>query len=458
MSIQTINPTTESLLETYPVMIQSAIGQHIEAAHARFQLWKQVDLAVRAQLFLNLATLLRAKADIFAVLMAQEMGKPITAGRLEIEKCAVVCEHYAQYAAEYLMPEYIQTEHHCAKVCYQPQGVVFAIMPWNFPFWQVFRFAVPNIMAGNVGILKHAPITTGTGLAIAQAFLEAGFPEYVFSTMILTNEQAASVIAHKHITGVTFTGSEQAGMTLAACAGSYLKKIVVELGGSDPYIILEDADLDAAAKAVVTSRLNNNGQTCIAAKRIIVVSSVADALIEKILVLVQSYQYGDPLNANTQLGPMAREDLRLQVHQQIRETIAKGGMLRLGGSLPKERGYFYPPTVLTHVRPGMPAFDDEVFGPVFAITIAVNEADAVQLANHSRFGLGAAIFTQDLARGERIATQELQAGQAAVNTAVVSDPRLPFGGTKHSGFGRELAREGMREFMNIKSVVVDQVG
>lgn len=458
MSIQTINPATESLLETYPVMVQSAIGHHIEAAHDRFQLWKQVDLAVRVQLFLKLATLLRSQAADFAVLMAQEMGKPITAGKLEIEKCAVVCEHYAQHAAEYLKPEYIQTEHHCAKVCYQPQGVIFAIMPWNFPFWQVFRFAVPNIMAGNVGVLKHAPNTTGAGFAIEKAFLEAGFPEYVFSTMALTNEQAASVIAHKHISGVTFTGSEQTGMILAACAGSYLKKIVVELGGSDPYIILEDADLDSAANAVVTSRLNNNGQTCIAAKRIIVVSSVADALIEKILVLVQSYQYGDPLNPNTQLGPMARDDLRLHVHQQIRETVAKGAILRLGGSLPKERGYFYPATILTHVRPGMPAFDDEVFGPVFAISVAADEADAVQLANHSRFGLGAAVFTQDLERGERIATEELQAGQAAVNSAVVSDPRLPFGGTKHSGFGRELAREGMREFMNIKSVVVNQVG
>ena len=456
MSIQTINPATESILEAYPVMTQSAIGLQIEAAESRFHLWKRVDLDVRAKLLLSLAKLLRSQAADFAGLMAQEMGKPITAGKLEIEKCALVCEHYAQHGADYLLPEYITTEHHRAKVCYQPQGIVFAVMPWNFPFWQVFRFAAPNIMAGNVGILKHAPITTGAGLAIEKAFLDAGFPEHVFSTMVLTNEQTASVIAHKYISGVTFTGSEQTGMILAACAGSHLKKIVVEVGGNDPYLILEDAELDWAAQVVVASRLNNNGQTCIAAKRIIVVSDVADALIEKILALVQTYQYGDPLDPNTKLGPMARDDLRLHVHQQVRESIAKGAMLRLGGNLPKERGYYYPATVLTHVRPGMPAFDDEVFGPVFSITLAADEADAIQLANHSRFGLGAAVFTQNLERGERIATEELQVGQAAVNSAVASDPRLPFGGTKHSGFGRELAREGIREFMNIKTVVVNQ--
>ena len=456
MSIQTINPATESILEAYPVMTQSAIGLQIEAAESRFHLWKRVDLDVRAKLLLSLAKLLRSQAADFAGLMAQEMGKPITAGKLEIEKCALVCEHYAQHGADYLLPEYITTEHHRAKVCYQPQGIVFAVMPWNFPFWQVFRFAAPNIMAGNVGILKHAPITTGAGLAIEKAFLDAGFPEHVFSTMVLTNEQTASVIAHKYISGVTFTGSEQTGMILAACAGSHLKKIVVELGGNDPYLILEDAELDWAAQVVVASRLNNNGQTCIAAKRIIVVSDVADAFIEKILALVQTYQYGDPMDPHTKLGPMARDDLRLHVHQQVRESIAKGAMLRLGGNLPKERGYYYPATVLTHVRPGMPAFDDEVFGPVFAITLAADEADAIQLANHSRFGLGAAVFTQKLERGERIATEELQVGQAAVNSAVASDPRLPFGGTKHSGFGRELAREGIREFMNIKTVVVNQ--
>lgn len=455
MSIQTINPATETILETYPVMTQSAIGQHIEAAQTRFLTWKKVEMQERSQLLLNVAKLLRIKINDFAQLMAREMGKPVTSGCAEIEKCAFVCEHYAQNASAYLAPETIVTEHLRSKVYYQPQGIIFSIMPWNFPFWQVFRFAAPNVMAGNVGILKHAPITTGSGLAIEELFLEAGFPEHVFSTMVLTNEQAATVIAHPHIRGVTFTGSEETGMVLAACAGTYLKKVVMELGGSDPYLVLHDADIDAAAQVIVNSRLNNNGQTCIAPKRVIVVTEVADVLIEKILSQVKNFQYGDPLDPNTKLGPMARDDLRAHVHQQVRETVAKGAMLRLGGNLPKERGYYYPPTVLTHVRPGMPAFDDEIFGPVFAITIATDESQAIQLANQSRFGLGAAVFTRDLERGERIAVEELQAGQANVNSAVSSDPRLPFGGIKHSGYGRELAREGIREFMNIKTIVVD---
>lgn len=455
MSVQTINPATEAILETYSVMTQSTIGHQIEAAHAQFQLWKRSDIQDRAKLMLNLAKLLRSRAPDCAKLIAEEMGKPIVAGKAEVDKCASVCEHYANKAAGYLVPEYITTEHQRAKICYQPLGIVFAIMPWNFPFWQVFRFAAPNIMAGNVGILKHAPITTGSGLMIEQLFLEAGFPEHVFTTLTLTNEQAATVIAHPHVSGVTFTGSEQTGMMIAACAGSHLKKVVMELGGSDPYLVLHDADLDLAANVIVMSRLNNNGQTCIAAKRTIVVADVADALIEKIINLTKTYQFGDPMDPNTQLGPMAREDLRAHVHQQVLETIAKGAMLKLGGKIPEMRGYFYPPTILTHVRPGMPAFDEEVFGPVFAITIATDEQDAIKLANQSRFGLGAAVFTKDVIRGEKIANMALQVGQAFVNSAVTSEPWLPFGGTKHSGFGRELAKEGIREFMNIKTVVVN---
>lgn len=454
MNIQTLNPATEDPIEIYPVMTPEAIALQIELAHARFHLWKHITIQERAKLMSNLAKLLRSKANDLALLMAREMGKPITAGSAEIDKCALVCEHYATHAAAYLASESIHTPYQHAVINYKPQGIIFAIMPWNFPFWQVFRFAAPNVMAGNVGILKHAPITTGCGLAIEQLFLEAGFPAHVFSTMILTNEQAATVIANPAVSGLTFTGSEQTGMKLAACAGSYLKKTVMELGGNDPYVVLDDADLDLAAQTIVASRLHNTGQTCIAAKRTIVVSTVADALIEKMLKGMATYQYGDPLDPQTQLGPMAREDLRTHVHQQVLETVAKGAVLRVGGQLPTERGFYYPPTLLTHVGPGMPAFDDEVFGPVCAVTIAANESEAIHLANQSRFGLGAAVFTRDVMRGKRIASTELQAGQAFVNAAVVSDPRLPFGGTKHSGFGRELAREGIREFTNIKTVVV----
>lgn len=454
MNIQTINPATESILETYSVSIQSGIDQQIEASHACFNIWKKVAFAERANLMLNLASQLRAKANDYAVLMAQEMGKPITFGQAEIEKCAVVCEHYATHAETYLQPQQVKIEAYQAQVCYQPQGIILGIMPWNFPFWQVFRFAVPTIMAGNVALLKHAPISTGTGYAIVEAFLEAGFPKHVFANLVLTNEQAAQVIAHPHVRGVSFTGSEQAGMTIAACAGSHLKKVVMELGGNDPYVVLEDADIDLAVKVIVAARLHNNGQTCVAAKRTIVVGDVADALIEKIIILTESYQFGDPLNPNTKLGPMAREDLRAHLHQQVLDSIAKGAVLRVGGVLPHQRGFYYPPTVLTHVRPGMPAFDDELFGPVFSITVAADEDHAIELANQTRYGLGSAVFTQDLERGKRIAASSLETGFSAVNGAVASDPRLPFGGVKHSGFGRELSREGILEFMNIKTVVV----
>lgn len=456
MNIQTLNPATEQVLETYPIFTQSAIQKKILAAHAQFQKWQLVPIQERGKLMLKLAELLRDKIEIYATLMSNEMGRPITPAKAEIEKCALACEHFAKHAEEYLASYEVQTQHYRSKVCYQPIGVVFAIMPWNFPFWQVFRFAAPNIMAGNVGLLKHAPISTGTGLAIEALFLEAGFPKHVFSTMVLTNEQAASVIAHPCIQGLTFTGSEQTGMTLAACAGGHLKKVVMELGGSDPYLVLHDADLDLAAKVIVASRLNNNGQTCIAAKRIIMVPEIADALIEKITALTKTYTFGDPKKAETLLGPMAREDLRDRVHQQVLDSVAKGAILRLGGTMPQERGFYYPPTILTHVRPGMPAFDDEIFGPVFALILANDETHAIALANQSRFGLGSAVFTRDLERGEKIATHDLIAGQSSVNSAVVSDPRLPFGGTKHSGFGRELSREGIHEFMNIKTVVVNE--
>lgn len=454
MNIQTINPATESVIETYPVFTQSAIDQQIEASHAAFHDWKQVSFQQRAELMFNLARYLRAQSKEYAQLMAMEMGKPLQMGQTEVEKCAWACEHYATHAETYLAAHEVKTDALLAKVCYQPQGIIFAVMPWNFPFWQVFRFAAPNLMAGNVGLLKHAPISTGTGYAISEAFLAAGFPKHVFNNMVLTNEQAALVIAHPHIRGLTFTGSEHTGMILAACAGSHLKKVVMELGGSDPYVVLRDADIDLAAKVIVAARLNNNGQTCIAAKRVIVVEEVADQLIEKMLTLIEHYRFGDPFDPNINLGPMARGDLRAALHQQVLDSVAKGAVLRLGGILPSERGFYYPPTVLTHVRPGMVAFDEEMFGPVFAIVVAAHETHAIELANQTRFGLGAAVFTRDIERGEQIATTALESGAATVNGAVSSDPRLPFGGTKHSGYGRELSREGILEFVNIKSVVV----
>ncbi len=454
-TIQTINPSTEEPIQHYALYSEEKIIELIEAGHACYQRWRKTDLKLRKQHMLTLAKLLRFKCDIYARLMACEMGKPLEAGRAEILKCAWVCEHYAENAERYLAPRDIQSDHDKSKICYEPLGIVFAVMPWNFPFWQVFRFAAPTIMAGNAAILKHAPISTGTGNVIAELFLEAGFPRYLFQHFLLDNTSAARVIAHEKVVAVTLTGSEQAGCIVAANAGSHLKKVVLELGGNDPYIVLSDANLALAADCIVKSRLNNSGQVCIAAKRIIVVQDVADELTSHMMTLVKTYKVGDPLHPATNIGPLARKDLREKVHQQVQETLAKGARLLMGGELPNGRGYYYPPTVLSNVYSGMPAFDDEIFGPVLSITIAKNEEEAIQLANQSKFGLGAAVFTENLVRGEKIATHEIEAGTCFVNALVTSDPRLPFGGIKRSGFGRELSQEGILEFVNIKTIVMN---
>lgn len=456
MQIQTINPMTEEVIKSYPLLAMEQINSLINAAHDSFQAWRRTDFTLRQQHMLILAKLLRQRQDEFAHLMACEMGKPVTAGKAEIEKCAWVCEHYARHAEEYLESKVIKTEKKRNIICYQPLGVVFAIMPWNYPFWQVFRFAAPTIMAGNAGILKHAPISTGTGNVIAELFNEAGFPQHLFQHFVLDNDRAAKVIAHEKIVAVTLTGSENAGSVVAANAASHLKKAVLELGGNDPYIVLEDADLILAAHCVVTSRLSNTGQVCIAAKRIIALKEIADELTDRIFNLAHQYRMGDPLDPATMLGPMAREDLRIKLHQQVKKSIASGAKLLLGGELPKRKGYYYPPTILTKVAPGMPAFDEELFGPVISIVIAENEEHAIKLANQSQYGLGGAVFTRDKARGERIAVKEIEVGSCFVNSFVASDPRLPFGGIKRSGFGRELSQQGILEFMNTKTVSISE--
>ncbi|KTD20279.1 succinate semialdehyde dehydrogenase [Legionella lansingensis] len=453
--IRTINPATEEVLKEYSTLSEKQLSAYIDAAHLCFKVWRKTPFSQRKQAMLRLAKLLRDKKDDLALLIATEMGKPITAGRAEIEKCAWVCEHYAENAESYLQPRLVKTEMKKAMVCYQPLGVIFAIMPWNFPFWQVFRFAAPSIMAGNVAILKHAPISTGTGNKIAELFLEAGFPEHLFQHFVLDNDLAAKVIANDKIVAVTLTGSEKAGSIVASNAAAHLKKAVLELGGSDPYLVLHDADLDLAAKAIVTSRLNNAGQVCIAAKRVIAVDSVCNQLTDKIQNLMANYHPGDPLDDTTNMGPMARDDLRKSLHEQVEKSVKCGAKLVEGGVIPKRKGFYYPPTLLTEVKKGMPAFDEELFGPVIAITRVQDEVEAIQLANETQYGLGAAVFTQDLARGEHIAQHEIEAGSCFVNAYVASDPRLPFGGIKRSGFGRELSKEGILEFVNTKTVAVN---
>lgn len=455
IKIQTVNPATEQVIQTYSCLNLKEMNKKINEGHQAFTTWKKTSFSERKLLMLKLAKILRAKKEDLALLMTTEMGKPITAGKAEIEKCAWVCEHYAEHAETYLQPKIIKTEMKKAKVCYRPLGLVFAIMPWNFPFWQVFRFAAPTIMAGNTAILKHAPISSGTGNRIEELFQEAGFPKYVFQHLILNNEGAAKLIEHPQVVAVTLTGSERAGTAVAAQAGKFLKKSMLELGGSDPYVVLEDAELDLAARCIVNSRLNNSGQVCIAAKRIIAIESIEKELIEKIMYYMSTFKMDDPTDENTTLGPLARKDLRETVHQQVEKSLKQGAKLLLGGIIPKCQGFYYPPTLLTNVKPGMPAFDEEIFGPVIAIISAQNEQEAINYANQSQYGLGAAVFTRDLARGERIATEEIEVGACFVNAFVASDPRLPFGGIKHSGYGRELSQEGILEFVNIKTVAIN---
>lgn len=452
--LTSLNPATEEILEKYHEHDQDEINEILQQSRKAFQQWKNTSFAQRAGLMEKAAQVLRGHRDEYAILMAREMGKPVLGGRSEIEKCAWVCEYYADHAESFLADQLIETDASKSFVAFQPLGVVLAIMPWNFPFWQVFRFAAPGLMAGNAGVLKHASNVTGCALAIEQVFREAGFPEHLFRTLKIGSSKVASVIEHPIVQAVTLTGSVPAGRAVAEKAGSVLKKTVLELGGSDPYLILKDADLDLAVPTCVNSRLINSGQSCIAAKRFIVVEAVREEFEQRFVELMKKKEMGDPMDDQNDIGPQARSDLRDELHQQVEESIGKGGICLLGGKVPKQKGAWYPPTVLTDVKPGMPAYDEELFGPVAAVITAKDERDAIRIANDSRFGLGAAVFTRDLEKGERIAAKELQAGCCFVNVLVKSDPRLPFGGIKESGYGRELSHFGIKEFVNTKTVYV----
>jgi succinate-semialdehyde dehydrogenase/glutarate-semialdehyde dehydrogenase len=375
-------------------------------------------------------------------------------GRAEIAKCAWVCDFYADRAESFLQPEPVETDASKSFVTFQPIGVVLAVMPWNFPFWQVFRFAAPALMAGNAGVLKHASNVPGCALAIEDVFTNAGFPENVFRTLLIGSKQVDAIIENPYVKAVTLTGSTPAGKAVASKAGEMLKKTVLELGGSDPYVILEDADLNSAVSTCVTSRLINSGQSCINAKRFVVVEPLREEFERIFVERMGEMEMGDPLDESTEVGPQARADLRDELHEQVRQSIKKGARCLLGGEVPDGDGAYYPPTVLTDVTRGMPAYDEELFGPVAAIIRAKDEREAIAIANDSSFGLGAAVFTSDLAKGEQIASEEIEAGACFVNAFVKSDPRLPFGGVKESGYGRELSHYGIREFVNIKTVYV----
>ena len=452
--LQSINPANGNNISSYAEMSPENVEKAASLADRAFLEWRRSEMAARAALMRRAASLLESGKSCYADLMAAEMGKPLAQGRSEIEKCAWACEYFAEHADRFLAPEPVLTDAKKSFIVFAPLGVVLAVMPWNFPFWQVFRFAAPALMAGNACLLKHASNVSGCALAIEDLIREAGFPQNLFTVLLLRADAVTSVLERPEVRAVTLTGSAAAGRAIASTAGRLLKKSVLELGGSDPYVVLEDADLAQAVEASVASRLINSGQSCIAAKRFIVVERVRHAFTELFVERMRSKRVGSPTESGVDVGPLARHDLRDQLHAQVTDSVRRGAKLLLGGDIPPGPGAFYPPTVLADVGPGMPAYDQETFGPVAAIIGARDEADAIRIANDTTYGLGAALFTRDAARGERLAVEALDAGSCFVNAQVRSDPRLPFGGIKESGYGRELGSFGIREFVNVKTVYV----
>ncbi|HAB54503.1 MAG TPA: succinate-semialdehyde dehydrogenase [Ignavibacteriales bacterium] len=450
--LKSINPANDELLQQYAEMNPDEVLDILKETNSVQHEWKLTTFSHRSALMKNAAKILHERKEEFAKLMTLEMGKPILQSKAEVEKCAWVCDYYADNAEKFLANEIIKTEFSKSYVSFQPLGVVLAIMPWNFPFWQVFRFAAPTLMAGNASVLKHASNVMGCAIAIEKIFNDAGFLENLFRTLVISSKKVEAVIRNKNVQAVTLTGSTPAGSTVASVAGSEIKKTVLELGGSDPYIILEDVDLESAAEICVNARLINSGQSCIAAKRFIVVEEIYKMFEELFVQKMKSKKMGNPLDESNHLGPQARTDLRNELHDQVKRSITKGAKLLLGGEIPNVKGAYYPPTVLSNISPGMPAYDDEIFGPVASLIKVKNEKEAIKVANATSFGLGAAVFTKDNERGEKIAEKELVAGSCFVNDSVRSDPRLPFGGVKESGYGRELSVLGIREFVNIKTV------
>jgi succinate-semialdehyde dehydrogenase / glutarate-semialdehyde dehydrogenase len=452
--LKSIYPANGELIAEYNYHTQAEVERIVLLAGQAQSEWSQSSFDLRKELLMKVAELLRKKAGEYGRQITMEMGKPVMQSVAEVEKCADVCEYYVENAEKFLSREYISAGGSDSFIAFRPLGVVLAIMPWNFPFWQVFRFAAPALMAGNGILLKHASNVTGSALAIESLFREAGFSANLFRTLKMSSSRIEGLIEHPIVKAVTITGSVNAGKAVASKAGLELKKTVLELGGSDPYIILDDADLKIAVPACINSRLINSGQSCIAAKRFVVVKSRLPEFEEAFITGMRDKIMGDPLDENNDLGPQASTSLRDDLHKQVTDSIEKGAVCLLGGNIPEGKGAWYPPTVLTNIKPGMPAYDDELFGPVAAIISAEDEADAIRIANDTRFGLGAAVFTGDMERGKHIAENHINAGSCFVNDLVRSDPRLPFGGLANSGYGRELSYLGIREFVNIKTVYI----
>ncbi len=452
--LTSVNPHDGTTIEEYRQHTSTEVEGYLAQTAAVQPRWARRSISERAKILHRAADGLRERSDELAELMASEMGKPLAGGRSEVEKCAWACEYYADNAAGMLADVERPSAHSAAWTVYRPLGTVLAVMPWNFPLWQVFRFAAPTLMAGNAGMLKHASNVSGCALAIQEIFAEAGLDEGVFRTLLMSSDRIEGLVADRRIAAVTLTGSEPAGRAVARAAGQNLKPSVLELGGSDPYVVLSDADVEETAQICATSRLLNSGQSCIAAKRFIVVADVYDQFMDHFVGAMQSATVGDPLAEGTDVGPQARRDLRDDLHDQVKRSLAGGAELVIGGIVPDGEGAYYPVTVLDNVRPGMAAFDTELFGPVAAVTRARDEEEAIELANTTEFGLGGAVFTADTARGRRLAADRVNTGNCFVNAMVASDPRLPFGGIGISGYGRELSEMGIRAFVNAKTVAV----
>ena len=451
MSIASMNPATGELLASFPALTPEELDARLECSAAAFALWKRTSFSERAALLRKAANILEAEAERLGRLMTVEMGKPVRPAMDEVLKSGKGCRYYADHAAGFLADANIPTEAKQSYIRYEAMGAVLAIMPWNYPFWQVFRFAAPALMAGNVALLKHAPNVPQCAIAIEDIFLRAGFPVGVFQTLLLETEQVSAVISDDRVHAVTLTGSDRAGRDVAASAGKALKKCVLELGGSDPFIVMPSADLDKAVATAVKSRAGNSGQSCIAAKRFILERTVAEEFVSRFATAMASLKVGDPLDPATDLGPLARPDLVAQLDSQVRATLAAGATVVIGGAPLPGPGCYYPPTILVDIPVDSPAYRDEFFGPVALVFVVDGLDEALLIANDTRFGLGASLWSNDIAEQQRFVS-EIEAGQAFVNAMVASDPRIPFGGVKTSGYGRELGIEGIREFVQVKTV------
>lgn len=451
MGIATINPATGELVKAFEPLTDAQIEDSLSQAQQAFERYRHLPMEQKADWMRMGANILETDAEKFAKLMTLEMGKPLKSAIAEAKKCAVVCRYYAENAAKFLADVPAESDASHSYVRYEPLGVILAVMPWNFPFWQVFRFAAPALMAGNVGLLKHASNVPQCALAIADIFTQAGFPEGVFQTLLIGSAQVAQVIADDRVKAGTLTGSEPAGMSFASLAGKHIKKTVLELGGSDPFIVLESADLEAAVETAVTARMLNNGQSCIAAKRFILAEAIAEEFERRLVEKFQALKVGDPMAADTDIGPLATPDILKDIEKQVKTSVEKGAKVLTGGQPLEQPGNFYPPTILSEIPPGTPPYTEEFFGPVALMFRVSNLDEAIKLANSTVFGLGASAWTTDEAERDRLIS-ELDAGAVFINGLVKSDPRLPFGGIKRSGYGRELSIQGIHEFVNVKTV------